>query len=107
MEIIKDLGIKETKSGYKKRFVIAKCGCGKEIEVSKNSILTGNTKSCGCGYYKPTPLEKMPCYHLLKGMKRRCYNKAFYFYKDYAQLSGRAHLSLLDYRLNKVSQRKQ
>jgi hypothetical protein len=34
--------------GGVKRKVIARCDCGKEIEIKLHSIRTGNTSSCGC-----------------------------------------------------------
>lgn len=33
--------------GYK-RWWLVRCDCGKEIEVLKSSLISGNTKSCGC-----------------------------------------------------------
>jgi len=83
MDIIKNLGVKLTKSGYRKTFVIARCKCGKEIEVSENAIKSGNTRSCGCGYFKKRPLTSYKAYWLLQDMKKRCYNKNSTYYYLY------------------------
>lgn len=86
MEIIKDLGVKITKAGYKKKHVIAKCGyCGSEKEYLENSIKTGNTKSCGCERYaiNKKALTRQPEYWVLQYMKTRCYNKNRTYYYLY------------------------
>lgn len=41
------------KSDLPNRKVLAKCDCGKEIEVNKSSITTGHTTSCGKGLCHP------------------------------------------------------
>lgn len=77
MKVIKDLGIETTKSGYRKRFVLAKCKCGTVKKVALNSIKTGNTKTCGktkC-VSKPNALSRQPEYSLYNTIKTRCYNK--------------------------------
>jgi len=81
MKIIKDLGIEETKSGHRKRFVIAECGCGKNFKVALNAIKTKNTKSCGCGIHRPKPMTSYSQYWVFNDMKRRCYDtKREYFH---------------------------
>jgi hypothetical protein len=45
LTVISDLIIKEDKTHYYK----VKCDCGKEKEVEKRCLTTGNTTSCGCG----------------------------------------------------------
>ena len=46
--LILDEYAKKNKSGRSLRYVIAQCECGKQADVSKNKILRGITKSCGC-----------------------------------------------------------
>ena len=41
------------KSDLPDRKVLAKCDCGKEIEVDKTSVSTGHTRSCGIGFCHP------------------------------------------------------
>lgn len=38
----------EGKSNHKTLYCQCKCDCGKELFVRKQSLLNGNTKSCGC-----------------------------------------------------------
>ena len=83
MDIIKELGIQQTNSGHKKRFVIARCKCGKEFKVAKNAINSGNTKSCGCSINRKKPLTSYPQYWVLQDMKKRCYNKNQQYYYLY------------------------
>lgn len=83
MEVVKDLGIETTKAGYKKRFVIAKCGCGKTKKVALNSIKTGNTKSCGCGYHRGERASDQVEYSVLSDIKKRCYASYSQYYYLY------------------------
>ena len=50
-----------------KRMVVARCDCGKEFLVRANSLLSGNTKSCGC--YRPAYSHG----HARKGLQSRTY----------------------------------
>lgn len=62
------------------------CDCGKETVVPSNSLVTGNTSSCGClntevitkhgGY-------KRASYNTWRAMMRRCYNKKDKDYEKY------------------------
>ncbi len=62
------------------------CDCGKTAEVLQQSLLSGNTKSCGClvaeknfkhgGYYTSE-------YSIWSGMKARCYNPRKRSYGEY------------------------
>ena len=47
LTVIKDLGMKQ-KGKYKKRFLLVKCKCGTEKEVSASSVMYTGIKSCGC-----------------------------------------------------------
>jgi hypothetical protein len=40
------------KRGKKKQYCKCRCKCGIECEVEYHNVTSGNTKSCGCGYYK-------------------------------------------------------
>jgi hypothetical protein len=93
MEVVKDLGIRKTKAGYRKRYVVAKCSyCGSEKEYTENSIKTGNTKSCGCERYTINlkALTRQSEYALLQNIKTRCYNKN----RDYYYLYGGRGISV-------------
>jgi hypothetical protein len=35
----------------RRTFITCQCECGNRIDVRANSIKTGNTRSCGCGWY--------------------------------------------------------
>lgn len=71
-----------------------KCSCGNEVSVSINSLVTGNTKSCGC--YRSEKLKTARIHgHCLNGVSKeyksytnminRCYNVKNKQYKDYGQ----------------------
>lgn len=83
IDIITDLGIITTGSGHRKRFVIAKCPCGKVFKVALNALKTGNTKSCGCGINRQEPLYMQPEYRKLCEMKKRCHTPNFKYYYLY------------------------
>lgn len=74
-------GIIENRECY-----LCKCDCGKEIVTLKNSLRTGNTKSCGClsaekasifckSTKKTHGLTKSRIYGVWSALKRRCYYK--------------------------------
>ena len=76
---------------------LCKCSCGKETVVPSNSLLKGNTSSCGCGslenarkqggvnkthgdaYYK----NRHRLFTIWNNMKQRCYNLKNPRYKNY------------------------
>lgn len=71
-----------------------RCECGKETAVSPYKLITGKTKSCGCGKrdrVKTDPLfdrtthggrhERL--YHIWHGMKQRCERKGNNDYHNY------------------------
>ncbi len=70
-----------------------KCKCGNVFTCLINSIVTGNTKSCGC-YGKLSRsvrftkhgLRKDPIYNIWCGIKTRCYNKKRIDYKYYGKI---------------------
>lgn len=61
-----------------------KCACGREAEVSYNSLVTGNTKSCGCiKEHHPAPTKYMhyidgTCVEMLENKKLRSDNTSGY-----------------------------
>jgi hypothetical protein len=67
------------------------CDCGKETIVAGASLVTGNTKSCGCrAHDKPHHythgLSSERLYNIYRCMKARCYNKK---HRSYLRYGGR------------------
>lgn len=81
-ELVKDLGclVPTMKNNYKVRFGIYKCPiCGKNFKCRTTSILTGNTKSCGCSRLNNIIKSRLihgmtntKLYYIWSSMKRRC-----------------------------------
>jgi hypothetical protein len=73
---------------HKRVSVVCKCECGNEIIATINSIMRGNTQSCGCiriernNNYK-NGLRHHPLYTVWANIKQRCFNKKYPKYKDY------------------------
>lgn len=69
-----------------KTIVLVRCFCGKEFSTLRESIRSGNTKSCGCRKNLPRPrhgLYKSPTYISWAAMIQRCTNpknKCFHLY---------------------------
>jgi len=70
---------------------LCECDCGKEIIILRSSLVSGNTKSCGC-LYKEKSLKGMNLkhgckgkriYNIWKAMIKRCDNKKDSNYKNY------------------------
>lgn len=64
------------------------CECGNEIDVDRSSLLSGNTKSCGChkkdGWGHPTHgKSKTRLYRIWMAMKNRCYYTKNKYYHNY------------------------
>lgn len=67
-----------------------KCDCGNDCIVKGYSLKSGNTKSCGClqkenaskAKYKHR-MSKTKLYKRWEDIKKRCYNKNSYNYKNY------------------------
>lgn len=73
------------------------CDCGSMVVVIGNSLLTGNTRSCGCVHNEASAENgrnsrdavrthgghKDRLYHVWSDMKRRCENPRFKQFKDY------------------------
>ena len=78
----------------RRNYWVCKCDCGKTKTVNQNSMMAGNTKSCGClhrefmvklGKSKTTHGRTMkdPTYQSWIDMKRRCLDPNRRSYKDY------------------------
>lgn len=69
---------------------LCKCNCGNDKIVVGSSLLNGSTRSCGC-YNKKMAKERKTkhsmsytkLYKVWQGMKTRCYDKNFIYYKNY------------------------
>lgn len=64
------------------------CDCGKVVIVSSTSLVSGNTKSCGChAHDKPHHvthgLSSKRLYNIYRCMKKRCYDKSHRSYQNY------------------------
>ncbi|SMC38217.1 hypothetical protein SAMN02745168_0607 [Papillibacter cinnamivorans DSM 12816] len=65
---------------------LCECECGKRVIVSRNNLVTGRTKSCGC-----LKIDKItthgqsltPLYKIWSGMIRRCENQKAAEYHNY------------------------
>ena len=104
---IKDAG----RSSRKQVLWLCKCDCGKLVIVKSNSLLTGNTKSCGC-LAREILIKRNTVHSLSKGkdgkvtrlyriwrrMKQRCYDKNCSDYKRYGGRGIKVCDEWLDYR---------
>ena len=77
----------------KTRKAVFRCKCGSEFTCIIRSVISGNTKSCGCLGIKSRKkrftthgLRKHPIYKIWSGIKTRCYNKNRADYKYYGGL---------------------
>lgn len=85
--------IKRDGSQNKKAVWLCKCDCGKEIRVLGVSLLSGNTKSCGCLQRetvknvglanKKHGMFGTRIYTIWADMKKRCFDKRDRAYKHY------------------------
>ena len=81
---------RKDKSGWKRRVYHCRCDCGNEIDVSRDSLVTGNTRSCGCLNGKGRPARRKThgsthtrLYRIWCHMKGRCNdagNNRYYCY---------------------------
>jgi hypothetical protein len=74
----------------KSRTGLFRCKCGNEFTAIIRSVITGNTKSCGCygrksrsERFKKHGLRNHKLYSTWQSMKTRCYNKKRADYKYY------------------------
>lgn len=62
------------------------CDCGNLKEVRKQDLKRGYVKSCGCskkGIHTTHEKTNTRLYKIYYGMRRRCYNVNYPYYKDY------------------------
>lgn len=76
--------------GHQRTMWLCKCDCGKELAVSTNSILKGETKSCGCLHREVSALSNSThkmlgtrTYRSWNAMMNRCRNKNSHAYQYY------------------------
>lgn len=60
-----------------------RCSCGKELDVAGESMVSGNTTSCGHLSGESHKMSGTRFYNIWKGMKQRCLNKDNPSYKFY------------------------
>lgn len=82
--------IRKDKPGWVRRKYRCKCDCGNEKDVLRDSLLSGNTKSCGCLMYKSRPsarkthgMSESRIYRIWRHIKERCLdpnNNRYYRY---------------------------
>lgn len=76
------------------RYLDCVCKCGTKKRIRSDSLLTGESTSCGClqremtslrfkGKYNPNAVTRHPLYGRYKGMFGRCYNENNIDYKHY------------------------
>lgn len=75
-----------------KRNWVCKCDCGNVVTKVGSSLISGNTKSCGCKKNSMVSQQKTKHKHygekiyiIWIAMKGRCYNKKNISYKDYGE----------------------
>lgn len=78
------------KDNTSQEFYICECKCGNIVTVSRNKLVSGNTKSCGCyqRYRAKTDntvhgLYGTRLHRIYYGIKQRCYNQNNPEYKNY------------------------
>lgn len=66
---------------------LCKCECGKEKELTGNTLRNKNITSCGCKQREKTTKHGLSKnfrpYNIWCGMKQRCFYKKYHQYKDY------------------------
>lgn len=77
-------------NGGKSTMWLCRCDCGNERVVNANSLLIGDSKSCGClnseivsARFKTHGKTRTRLYRTWTGIKSRCYNKNENAYKYY------------------------
>jgi hypothetical protein len=69
-----------------KLFWVCLCKCGKQATIPRTNLVSGNTKSCGCGWKKHGHAilgHITPEYNIWNAMKHRCLNPRHKSYKNY------------------------
>lgn len=58
LEVIRSVGVKASKSGYKATYWLCRCSCGKEIEARTSYLKSKKKVSCGCKNQKSGYLNR-------------------------------------------------
>lgn len=68
--------VRAGKNGHWEQYYKCTCDCGNTKLIIRRSLLSGNTKSCGCILRAKSndPVSKQPEYKVWQGMKGRCNN---------------------------------
>ena len=67
---------------------LCECDCGNEISVRRNSLVSGQTKSCGCysrDIHTSHGMTKTRLYRIWSGIKTRCENESDESYHRYGE----------------------
>ena len=89
--VVIGIGLARTQNEKPPRRFLCRCICGTEIEVTKGSLVSGHTQSCGC-LQRERAVEanlthgashKLLEYEVWKGMHQRCTNPKHISYKYY------------------------
>ena len=87
------IGVSDERDGQNIRKWLCRCDCGNLVSVSRNALIKGNNKSCGCLGRKYQEKRKIcfdaddkRLYHIWRFMKERCYDSKS---KTYARYGGR------------------
>ena len=86
--------LKELNKRYgkkKEKMFLCQCDCGNKTEVPIRMLRSGGKKSCGCfqrearyaEYRGTSGLTMHPLFHTWYNMRRRCYDKDSYNYRNY------------------------
>lgn len=77
------------KRGFREYWLF-KCDCGNEKVIQKNTVVRGESQSCGChkkevcgDVHRKHGLRQTSLYSTWKGIKNRCYNRNANNYKNY------------------------
>jgi len=87
------IGVSDERDGQNIRKWLCRCDCGNLVSVSRNALIKGNNKSCGClgrEYQEKRKIcfdaDDKRLYHIWRFMKERCYDSKS---KTYARYGGR------------------
>lgn len=87
-------------SGKLRTYWLCRCDCGNEVEVLMDSLISGNTQSCGCQRIDNSPvrthkMSKTKTYAAWCAAKARCGNPN---HPSYAYYGGRGIFMCLEWR---------
>jgi len=76
-----DLPLKLVK--YQGWFYWCECDCGKRKQIYGSRLISGRTKSCGCGKWRTHGMSKTYLYRRWMNMRGRCQDPEHHQYKNY------------------------